>query len=90
MAGLAPNSPLFSQELDEWVDDSMLHVSHADKLTLFKYRTADVLENKMVTLSVTLYASGYGNTSLKVLKDSNITLDLKDTLDQIGYYSYYL
>lgn len=55
MAGLAPNSPLFSQGLDEWVDDSMLHVSHRDKLSLFEYRTADVLENKIqltATLSV--------------------------------------
>lgn len=27
LAWLAPNSPLFSQELDEWVEDSAVHVS---------------------------------------------------------------
>lgn len=47
-AGLAPNSPLFLGELDEWVHDSIVYVSHRDKLTLFEYRTADILENKMV------------------------------------------
>lgn len=71
MAGLAPNSPLFSQGLDEWVDDSMPCVSHRDKLTLVEHRTADILENKMViqltaTLSVIVHVSGCGDASLKV------------------------
>lgn len=55
MAGLAPNSPLFSQELDEWAGDSMLHVSQRQTNSFWiQDKRLNMLSQFTATLSVTV------------------------------------